>query len=280
MIIQPFTYHSPVTLKEAADIFSRHPQAQILGGGTFFINNLKARKKRRAQTPDHVISLKRVDGLNEIALHNGTLSIGAMVSVSKLSECPDLKDNLAVLKTVCAGLGTTPIRNMATVGGNLASRVGWTEFSTACIALNAQIHLFSQQGESIISAEDFFNNKTPAKGILSKITIKHQPMEKAAYFRIKRMGDIDFPLLAVCINLTQKKGKIENARAVLNTGGGAAHRDPTLESFLNGKSLDPKLSERATDHIKELSQKAFDEYKTQILKAAVQETLIALVKSK
>jgi len=280
MLLNPLTYHSPTSLKKAAESYAQHPRAQILGGGTFLINNLKARKKRGAQAPGHIISLKRVPGLKDLTLTKGTLSIGAMVSVSQLSEYPELKDNLAVLKTACKGLGTTPIRNMATVGGNLASRVGWTEFSTVCIALNAQINLISQHGESTVTAEEFFKNKTPDKSILSKITINHNSLQKAAYYRAKRMGDIDLPLLAVCINLTEKKGKIEDSRAVLNTGGGAAHRDLTLETFLNGKSLDPKLAERATDHIGELSQKAFDEYKTQILKAAVQETVGALVKKR
>jgi len=280
MSLHPFTYHSPATLKEAADLYARHPKAQLLGGGTFLINNLKSRKKRGTPAPEHIIGLKRVKGLQEISLTGGTLSIGAMVTVSQLAEVSGMTGNLAVLKKVCAGFGTTPIRNMATVGGNLASRVGWTEFSTAFIALDAKIHLFSAQGESACPAEEFFQNKTPEAAIISKVTVPHDPKEKAAYTREQRLGDLDLPLVGVCVKIRETKGKTQDCRAVLNTGGGPAHRDQDLEAFLNGKALEPGLADQAPDNTKELTGKPADDYKRQIIAATIQRTIAVLTEKK
>jgi len=60
MLLNPFNYHSPKTLKEACNLLDTLKNARILSGGTFLVNNLKSLKRRGLKTPDDIISLQKI----------------------------------------------------------------------------------------------------------------------------------------------------------------------------------------------------------------------------
>ena len=159
MLLNPLTLHLPKSALEAAKLFKELEDVKVLAGGTFLLNSMKLLKHKGTKTAKNVLSLAKAEDLKGIELKGGVLTIKAMTTITELFESPLTVDNLSVLHTVCRNISTTPIRNMATVGGNLTCRYTWTEMGAVMIALDAQMHFLSPEGkESVMPAEDFFKN--------------------------------------------------------------------------------------------------------------------------
>lgn len=91
--------------------------SKILAGGT----DLAIRLRQAPQSPDMLIYLGELGMAKEIMMDGDELVIGAAVTMSQLAACPLLKGNLAAICDSAVNLGSQQIRNLATVGGNIAN---------------------------------------------------------------------------------------------------------------------------------------------------------------
>lgn len=250
MLLNPLTLHLPKTSLEAARLFKELEDSKVLAGGTFLLNSMKLLKTKGTKTARNILSLAKVDELKGVSLQGDTLTIKAMTRINELFESPLPDGHLKILHTVCRNISTNPIRNMATVGGNLTCRYTWTEMGAVMIALDAKMHFLGPDGkEDIVSPEDFFKNAARSEKLFTHVTLKTQNQAKTAYRRVKKTVHVDIPLLAICIK-TQIKGKQwYNTRVGINNGVAFAQRDPVLEEFLNKSSSSPDLGKEALDYL-------------------------------
>src|SRR4051794_36361379 len=119
MLLNALTLHTPRTTPEAAKLFKELEESRVLAGGTFLMNSLKLLKTKGIKTPKNILSLSRVADLKGINFDGKTLTIKAMTTITDLFEHPAVTEHFPILHTVCRNISTTPIRNMASVGGNL-----------------------------------------------------------------------------------------------------------------------------------------------------------------
>src|SRR5947207_688589 len=116
----PFEYARPTTKEEAVKLLgTAWGDAEVLAGGT----DLLDRTKDFVSTPKRVVSLngvKELRGMKYSATEG--LTIGAMVALTELAENATAKRTFPVLVDVANDVGSPQIRNVATVGGNLAQR--------------------------------------------------------------------------------------------------------------------------------------------------------------
>src|SRR5436305_5775526 len=123
MRLPHFAYHSPRTVREAAELLAAPGGAMLVAGGTDLLPNMK----RRQQVPPVLIGLRRVDELRAIqgrggesALHEaGALSIGAGVTLTELIKDPRIRESCGALWQAASLVATPHLRNMGTLGGNL-----------------------------------------------------------------------------------------------------------------------------------------------------------------
>jgi CO/xanthine dehydrogenase FAD-binding subunit len=275
MLLRPFTLHAPTTIVEAAKLQATLEDARILAGGTFLLNSLKLMKRKGSKTPAHVISLRKIKELKNIRVENNTLLIGAMTIVNDLYDSPLLTHNTAILRSVCKNISTNPIRNMATVGGNLTCRYTWTEFGSVMVALEANMHFIDQDGqEEIVSAENFFTNAAKSDKIFSHVSIKIDNSASVAYQRVKKSANVDIPLLAVCVKTNLVEKKFTNTRVTVNSGSAFAQRDQKLENFLDTQTAHPGLEIEALDHLEsEIYDKRSDDYKKHIFRISLKNAI-------
>ena len=114
----PFTYHRAASLAEAAERLAR-PGALPLGGGTDLLVFLG----EDLAHPSELVDLTRVPGLRSVtASGDGSVRIGAGARVNDLAAHPMLRERFAALAEACASVGTTALRHMGTIGGNLCQR--------------------------------------------------------------------------------------------------------------------------------------------------------------
>ncbi|HLD87865.1 MAG TPA: FAD binding domain-containing protein [Candidatus Omnitrophota bacterium] len=250
MLLNQLTFHATKTVPEAAKLLADLKDVKILAGGTFLLNSLKLLKTKGIKTAAHVLSLAAIEDLKGISVDPKGLTIRSMTTITEIFESPHLKDNFQVLRTVCRNISTTPIRNMATFGGNLTCRYTWTEMPAAMIALDARMHFIGPDGISHeTGAEDFFKNAARTDKIFTHAYIPRDTGASIAYRRVKKMSDVDVPLLSLCVKTNLKSKQWSDTRVSINSTTVFAQRDIQLEEFLNSSRSHPKLGEEALKHL-------------------------------
>ncbi|MBN1870072.1 MAG: FAD binding domain-containing protein [Candidatus Omnitrophica bacterium] len=280
MLLNPFTFHAPKSITEAIDLYTRLGNVRLQAGGTFLFNNLKLLKRKGLKTPDHVISLKRIADLKGISAQGNALIIKSMTTMDELMDCPLLKGNLDILKCAAKHIGTAPIRNMATVGGNLTCRYTWTEMPTIMVGLNADLHFMGPDGkEQTISAEEFFHSGAKTEKIFTHASIQKDPKAVIVYRRIKRSPQLDIPLLSLLVRALPDGKKLTNTRVVINNCIAFSQRDRKLEDFMNQSRRSKTLAQEALDHMDTpIYDTRSSEYKKHMFRVAMKEAISTITK--
>jgi len=279
MLLNPLTFHAPTTLSEAIKLYTSLESVKLQAGGTFLFNSLKLSKRKGNATPDHIVSLKKIDELKGVSLENEQLTIKSMTTIHELAESPLLKDNFDVFKIVCKNISTNPIRNMATVGGNLTCRYTWTEMPATMIGLDAELHFQGADGQSeVMSTEDFFKNMAKTNKIFTHLTIKRDPSATIAYRRVKKSPNVDIPLLSLLIKTNFNGDQFSNTRVSINNCVTFAQRDTKLEDFLNQSRCSEKIGQEALDHLDEsIYDTRSNDYKKHIFRVSIKNAITELV---
>jgi CO/xanthine dehydrogenase FAD-binding subunit len=250
MLLNPLTLHLPKTSLEAAKLFKELEDSKVLAGGTFLLNSMKLLKHKGTKTARNILSLGHVEELKGISFQNGTLTIKAMTRINDLYDSTVAQGHLKILHTVCRNISTNPIRNMATVGGNLTCRYTWTEMGAVMIALDAKMHFLGPDGrEEIIAAEDFFKNAARSEKLFTHVTMKSVGSARTAYRRVRKTLHVDQPMLAICVKTEIKGKQWYNTRVGINNGVAFAQREPALEEFLNKRLSSSDLGQKALEHL-------------------------------
>jgi xanthine dehydrogenase YagS FAD-binding subunit len=114
-----FEYASPSSVQQAVGLLSgTWGDSEILAGGT----DLLGRMKDYVSTPKRVVNIKNLPGLHAIGRENGGVRIGALVTLDRIIDASDIRQNYPALAQSVAEAASPQIRNMATIGGNLCQR--------------------------------------------------------------------------------------------------------------------------------------------------------------
>src|SRR5512139_583983 len=109
--MKKFEYFKPRTLEEALTLFAKHGgKAKWIAGGTDVIVMIK----QKTMAPDVLISLQGIPNLDQIKF-NGSLSIGPMVTHRAIEKSEVIKKQFSALADATDYLGSTQIRNVATI---------------------------------------------------------------------------------------------------------------------------------------------------------------------
>lgn len=120
MTLPTFDYANPKTIQEAlAQLGGEWADATLYAGGVDLLDLMK----ERVVTPKKLVNLKRIPGLNEVTFDEkeGT-RIGPLVTLAQVAAQEELGRLYPALTAACGLAATPPIRNLATLGGNLCQR--------------------------------------------------------------------------------------------------------------------------------------------------------------
>jgi len=273
-----FDHRMPRSVAEASKILAGEgPQAMLIAGGTDLLPNMK----RRHQTPKVLVSLKGIDSLRKA---NGSLGSGLTLSdVLRIENIPTaLRQAAAQVATVHLRNAGTLGGNLCldtrcnyynqnyewrkaidfclkkdgdicwvATASKRCVAVSSTDTAPALIALNAKVVLEGAHGEREIPVEALYQNdgidylsRKPDE-ILTKVSVPAG--WKSTYWKLRRRGAFDFPILGVAVALKFSGGDvIESARVAL---GAAASRPFLVEKageFLAGKKLTEEVIAEAS----------------------------------
>jgi carbon-monoxide dehydrogenase medium subunit len=250
MLLPRFEYDEPKSLEEACEIMASHgAKAKLLGGGTDLLVNMK----KKILAPAHVVSLGRVEPLKTIEGSNGSIRIGALMTASAIAEAQGVKKGLSALARGASSLGSPLIRNLATIGGNLASARPAADFPPPLIAYGAQVLLKKRGGERTVPLDAFFKGPgmtvVEPNEILSEIIVpKPAAGSGAGYIKLGVRKTLEISIVNVAAFLTlDGGGVIRTARVVLGAVAPTPIRAPSAETALVGQKPSDEIIAKAAD---------------------------------
>ncbi len=248
MIPAPFDYHAPRTLDEAIGLLVAHADdAKVLSGGQSLLPLLKL----RLAAAGHLVDIGRIPGLEDIREAGGFVEIGGRTRESALERSELIQGKLPLLADAAAVIADPLVRNLATVGGNLAHGDPANDHPAAMLALSAEVVATGPGGRRTIPIGQFFvglfaTALEPAE-ILTEIRIP-VPAQRSggAYVKLERKVG-DFATAAAAAQLTlSAKGAVESAGIALTNAGPTPVRAADAERFLAGKqATDEVIAEAA-----------------------------------
>ena len=149
-----FDYQEPATLKKALALLDKHgDDARAMAGGT----SLLIMMRQRLLLPKVVVSLARIPKFDRITFDTKKgLRIGAGARHRDVELSPVIKKHYPLLHETFHKVAQPRIRNMGTIGGNLACGDPLTDPGASLIALDAEVVLTSRQGQRKLRREEFF----------------------------------------------------------------------------------------------------------------------------
>jgi CO/xanthine dehydrogenase FAD-binding subunit len=249
MRLPRFVYHEPATLEEACRIMSElRESARPIAGGTDLLVNMK---KRRI-FPANVVSLGKLKELKEVSWSGNLLRIGACRTAGWLSDSAEIGSQFRALATGAGLLGSPLIRNLATIGGNLATARPAADLPPPLIAYKAFVMLNSTSGERRVSLDRFFLGPgvTVMKPdeILTEVQIERPPVHSgSSYIKLgtRKALEISIVSVAVIAALEEKNGTFCTARIVMGAVAPVPLRASSAEKLLLGEKPTDTLFQAA-----------------------------------
>ncbi|MGB7466993.1 MAG: xanthine dehydrogenase family protein subunit M [Candidatus Acidiferrum sp.] len=240
MIPPSFEYLRPKTVPEAVAMLQQHgDEAKILSGGQSLIPMMKLRLAR----PGVLIDINRISGLSYVKEEGGYLKIGGLTREAEMESSPLVRSKYPILLDTAHVIADPQVRNMATVGGNLAHGDPANDHPATMVALGAQVIATGPKGERVIPIEDFFVSLFATalqhEEILTEIRIPVPAARSGgAYFKLERKVG-DFATAAVAAQLTlDEKGVCQSVGIGLTNVGPTPVKARKAEEFLRGKKPD------------------------------------------
>ena len=243
MIPPSFEYLAPKTIPDAVALLQKHgDEAKILAGGHSLIPAMRL----RLAEPGYLIDISGIGGLDYIQEESGQLRIGAMTCEAALEESEIVRSQYPLLLDTAKMIADPSVRNMATVGGNLAHGDPANDHPATMLALRASVIAEGPNGTREIKIDnffpDFFTTALSEDEILTEIRIPSPPSASGgAYLKIERkVGDYAAAAVACQLNI-DSSGSIENIGLGLTNVGSTPIRASSAEELLKGKKPDENM---------------------------------------
>jgi len=245
--MKTFTYLVPKTLDEAVSLFESHSdRVMYVAGGTDVI----VKTKQGKVAPDYLISLKHLSGLDQVQINPDTkeLIIGALATHRILETSALIRRQYPIIHDAVQHIGSTQIRNVATIGGNIVNAVPSADGAIPLIALDGVAKMYGPNGERTVDLIHFFEGPgqtvLETGEILTEIVVPSQlPHTGGAYQKVGRRAAMELPLIGVGIVLTldPDTAVCRKARICLGVAAPTPLRTLSAERFLVGKVLNEDI---------------------------------------
>ena len=241
-MLRPFTLHRPETAEEACALLARLGEdAAPYAGGTELLLLMKLGLLR----PPHLVDVKRIPGFGALT-DGGRLTIGATVTHRALEQSALVRARCPLVASVARHVANVRVRNVGTVGGNLAFADPHSDLATVFLALDATVELVSPRGRRELPLDEFVRGpwetaRRPDE-LLTSVRLAPWPSGTAAAY--VKFGVHERPTLGVAVALRLEgagsggSARIAEARVVVGCVSPRPGRMPAAESRLSGVAVD------------------------------------------
>ena len=150
----PSRYAAPGSLDEAAELLSSHgAAARLIAGGTDLMLELSRGARSGVEL---LVDISGLAGLDEISYDGGRVTLGPLVTHADVIASAPMRTAGLPLAQACLEVGSPPLRNRATVVGNIVTASPANDTISALVALDAAVTMTSVRGERTVPISEFF----------------------------------------------------------------------------------------------------------------------------
>ena len=250
MYVPDVELHDTTTLEDAAAAMARYgPNARLLAGGTDLLVDLKTGRARFG----HLVSINRIEALRGVAETAGGLRVGALTTITQLDRSPIVRERFSPILDATRKMAVPQIRNVATVGGNIAGAVPCADLPPILAAMNASVVLWSAKGERNVPLDAFFvgPRQTVLRDdeVLTTVFVPSLPPGfGVAYARFQLRDANAIAVAAVAVGLMlDRDNTVRDARVVLGAVAPIPRLAPQASAALIGQPPDERVFRSAAD---------------------------------
>ncbi len=240
-MLRPFTLHRPASADEACALLAGFgDDAAVYAGGTELLLLMKLGLLR----PRHLVDVKRIPGFGDI-VDGPRLAIGSAVTHRAVERSPLVRARCALIGAVARNVANVRVRNVGTVGGNLAFADPHSDLATLFLTLDATVELVSVHGRRELPLDGCvrgpWETARAADELLTSVRLSSWP--NRSYAAYVKFGVHERPTLAVAVVLaldgTAARGgeRIRGVRIAVGCVGPRPVRMAAAEAALTGASI-------------------------------------------
>ena len=291
-------YYTPSTVAEALTLLDQHNGgARLIAGGTDLILDMES---GHVETPEVLVDVTRIVGIDQIGQERDQtgdwIVIGAGVTHYQIERHPLLRRVATCLTESCGVVGGPQVRNVATLGGNVAHALPAADGTIGLLALDAQVQICSLRSGSVLREWrpllSLFNG--PGRNTLERNQMiaafrfrRGGEREGSAFDRIMRPQGVALPILgiAVRLRLDDSDDRVTAATIAIGPAGPIPFRASEAESLLvAAKRVDAAAVEAAVAaaqqqvHLRTSQHRATKEYRHEMVAVLLRRVLPKAVK--
>lgn len=242
-------YVLPTSIAEALQALkTAEGAACAIAGGTDLLLDLAQGRHPATHT---LIDLTSVAEMTVIEPRAGRLFIGAAAPLNRIARHPLVAKHAQALVEACDLVGGPQVRNVATLGGNVAHALPAADGTIALVALDAEVEITASAGSRRMPLDSFFIG--PGKSVLRTgeelILGFHVPLREtgqaSSFQRIMRPQGVALPIVNLAIWLERNGNIVSKLRIAVGPGGPTPWRAREAEGALVGRALSSQTTQSA-----------------------------------
>jgi carbon-monoxide dehydrogenase medium subunit len=234
-------YLRPTNLSQALKAFAEAPGPVLpIAGGTDLLLDLEQGRHAPVHT---LLDVTSIQELTALEVRGEELFVGAAVPVNRIVLHPLVNTHAQALAEACNLIAGPQVRNVATLGGNVAHALPAADGTIALLALHAEAEIASPTGTCRVPFRELFlgPGKSSVKHGQELLVGFYIPLSKSGqascFKRIMRPQGVALPIINLAIRLERKENVINQICIAVGPGGPTPWRGTAVEEALTGKPL-------------------------------------------
>lgn len=278
-------YICPTTLSEALQALHNAPSAAApIAGGTDMLLDLEQGRHAPAEI---LVDLCSVRELTCLETRGDQLFVGAAVPLSRIAGDSLVQQHAQALAEACELIGGPQVRNVATLGGNVAHALPAADGTIALVALDAIAEVASLSGARRLPIQQLFHGPgrsalRPGRDLIVGFYMRlSQPGEASAFRRIMRPQGVALPIINVAVWLKRKGYLVDAARLAVGPAGPTPRRATEIEQLFSEKPFSADICRAAAGELAQRAmfrsspRRASSDYRRQLVQPLLTEALEA-----
>lgn len=231
-------YLRPTTLSQALDFLAENKaDTTLIAGGTDVVVDIRSGEI----APRYLLDVSRLDELKGIRLENGELFIGAGVTLTEIYKSDILREYAPAMQKCSTNFASTQIRNVATIGGNVAHCSPCGDTVPPLVIHEAQAVIAGPSGEKRIPIEEVATGPyrciLQRDEIITSFILKPNKAGFADFQKIGRRKELAISRLSMAVMMDKdSENRISFMRLCLGACTPTPHRMEAVEEFMTGKT--------------------------------------------
>ncbi|PSQ09362.1 xanthine dehydrogenase family protein subunit M [Halobacteriales archaeon QS_5_68_33] len=215
-----FEYHSADSVESAVSLLAENPEAELIAGGHSLLPTMKS----GLASPDALVDISGVDGLEGVERDGDSTRIGAMTTYAEVADDDQFWEDATVVAETAGEIGDRQVRNRGTVGGNIAHADPASDLPGAMLAADATVHVHGPDGG---------------------VEVPHEDGDTASGYVKKPSPSSGYAMVGVAARLTLDGDSVADARVAANGVMDHGTRLSGAEDALEDETLDADAVEAA-----------------------------------